>query len=132
MILGGINDLAAGTDAKTIATIESNMAAMIDQAKKKRIRVVVASVLPVGYVPEGMQVFVANRTVVNNTIRQINARFKRLAASKKVGYLNYYSALSDSSGELLRKYNADNVHITADAYAVMGPLAEKAIAAALR
>jgi acyl-CoA thioesterase I len=132
VILGGINDLASGTDAKTVAAIESNMATMIDQAKKSRIRVVVASILPVGYEPEGMQVFAAKRAIVNQTIRQLNARFKKLAAAKKVGYLNYYSALTTPSGELVRKYNADNVHITADAYAVMGPLADQAIAATLR
>jgi acyl-CoA thioesterase I len=132
VILGGINDLASGTDAKTVAAIESNINMMIDQAKRSRIRVVVASILPVGYEPEGMQVFAAKRAIVNQTIRQINARFKKLAAAKKVGYLNYYSALTTPAGELLRKYNADNVHITADAYAVMGPLADQAIAATLR
>jgi lysophospholipase L1-like esterase len=132
VILGGINDLASGTDAKTVSTIESNMSAMIDMAKKKRVRVVLASILPVGYVPEGMQVFAAKRAVVNQTIRQLNTRFKKLAATKMVGYVNYYSALTSPAGELLRPYNADNVHITADAYAVMGPLADKAIAAALR
>ena len=132
VILGGINDLASGTDAKTIAAIESNMSTMIDQAKKRRIRVVLASILPVGFEPEGMQVFTAKRAVVNQTIRQLNARFKKLAGAKKVGYLNYYSALTTPAGELLRKYNADNVHITADAYAVMGPLADQAITAALR
>jgi lysophospholipase L1-like esterase len=131
VILGGINDLASGTDAKTVAAIESNMSAMIDQARKSRIRVVLASILPVGYEPSGMQVFTAKRAIVNQTIRQINARFKKLAAAKKVGYLNYYSALTTPAGELLRKYNADNVHITADAYAVMGPLADQAITAAL-
>jgi lysophospholipase L1-like esterase len=132
VILGGINDLASGTDAKTVASIEANMASMIDQAKKKNIRVIVASILPVGYEPEGMQVFVAKRSIVNSTIRQINARFKKLAVSRKVVYLNYYRALTNESGELLRKYNADNVHITADAYAVMGPLVEQAIATASR
>jgi lysophospholipase L1-like esterase len=131
VILGGINDLASGTDAKTVAALESNISTMIDQAKRSRIRVVVASILPVGYEPEGMQVFAAKRAIVNQTIRQINARFKKLAAAKKVGYLNYYSALTTPAGELLRKYNADNVHITADAYAVMGPLADQAIAATL-
>jgi acyl-CoA thioesterase I len=132
VILGGINDLATGTDAKTVAAIESNMGAMIDQAKKNRIRVVVASILPVGYEPEGMQVFVAKRATVNQTIQRINARFKKLATAKKVGYLDYYSALTTPTGELVRKYNADNVHITVDAYAVMGPLADRAIATALR
>jgi acyl-CoA thioesterase I len=132
VILGGINDLATGTDIKALAAIESNMGAMIDLAKKNRIRVVVASILPVGYEPEGMQVFAAKRAVVNQTIRQLNARLKKLAAAKKVGYVNYYAALTNPAGELIRKYNADNVHISADAYAVMGPLADQAIAAALR
>jgi lysophospholipase L1-like esterase len=92
------------------------MGAMIDLAKKNRIDVVVASILPVGYEPEGMQVFTAKRAVVNQTIRQLNARFKKLAAAKKVGYANYSPALTNPAGELLRQYNADNVHISAEAY----------------
>jgi acyl-CoA thioesterase I len=132
VILGGINDLATGTDTKVVASIEANMGAMIDLAKKNRIRVVIASILPVGYEPEGMQVFAAKRAGVNQTIRQLNARFKKLAAAKKVGYVNYYAALASPAGELLRRYNADNVHISADAYAVMGPLADQAIATAFR
>jgi lysophospholipase L1-like esterase len=47
-------------------------------------------------------------------------------------YLDYYSAMADPRGALRSELNADGLHPNAAGYAVMAPLAEQAIASALR
>ena len=47
-------------------------------------------------------------------------------------YLDYYSAMIDSTGMLKSEFSEDDLHPNAAGYKVMAPLAEAAIAQALR
>ena len=47
-------------------------------------------------------------------------------------YLDYFSALADANGLLKPALNDDGLHPNAAGYAVMAPLAEKAIAEAIK
>jgi acyl-CoA thioesterase-1 len=47
-------------------------------------------------------------------------------------YLDYASAVADAAGAFKADLNGDGLHPNAAGYAVMAPLAEKAIAEALR
>jgi len=54
------------------------------------------------------------------------------AAANGHVYLDYFSATADGAGLLRTELNDDGLHPNARGYAVMAPLAEKAIADALR
>ena len=64
-------------------------------------------------------------------IRALNAWLKVFCAREGCVYLDYYSAMVDEKGAMLPGYSSDGVHPLAKGYAVMAPLAEKAIAEAL-
>ncbi len=57
---------------------------------------------------------------------------KSYAAANKHVYLDYYSAMIDSTGMLKSEFSEDDLHPNAAGYKVMAPLAEAAIAQALR
>lgn len=65
-------------------------------------------------------------------IRSLNQWMRTLCATGACTYLDYYDAMSDAKGAMLPGYARDGVHPTAKGYAVMAPLAEGAIAAALK
>jgi acyl-CoA thioesterase-1 len=47
-------------------------------------------------------------------------------------YLDYFSSMTDESGLLRAELSDDDLHPNAKGYAIMGPLAEAAIARALK
>ena len=53
-------------------------------------------------------------------------------AENKLTYLDYYSAMIDEKGFLKNELSEDGLHPNARGYAVMSPLAEQAIARALK
>ena len=132
VILAGTNDIAGNTGPMTDEEIEANLASMAELAKANGIRVVLASILPVS----------AYHTVANGipqtTLRPmarilaLNEWIKQYAASERHVYLDYFSAMVDSTGLLREELSADDLHPNAKGYAVMGPLAEAAIKQALR
>ena len=61
----------------------------------------------------------------------INAQLRLLAKERKLMFVDYYSILNDGQGGLREALSNDGVHPNCDGYALMRPVAEKAIAAAL-
>ena len=47
-------------------------------------------------------------------------------------YLDYFSAMIDPTGMLQKELSADDLHPNVNGYAIMGPLAERAIQEAVR
>ena len=133
VILAGTNDIAGNTGPMTNEEIQDNIASMSEMATANAIRVVLSSILPVS------AYHVANATVVPQTtrrpdarIRAINAWMKSYAAANKHLYLDYYSSMIDGKGMLKAELSDDDLHPNAAGYAAMKPLAEAAIAQALR
>ena len=133
VILAGTNDIAGNTGPLTNEEIQDNLASMSELAKANGIRVVLSSVLPVS------AYHVANPSVVPQTTRRPVARVKALndwmksyAAANKHVYLDYYSAMIDNTGMLKAEFSEDDLHPNAAGYKVMAPLAEAAIAQALK
>ena len=125
VILAGTNDLAGLTGPATEGMIAENFMSMTELAQSHGIRVVLASVLPVcdcfrsqtGLRPQGK-------------IIGLNGWIRNYAARSGSTYLDYYSALAE--GRNFRKELTRDGLVPNDAgYAVMAPLAEKAIARAL-
>ncbi len=126
VILAGTNDIAENTGPITIEGIEDNFVSMIELAQKNGIHVVLASVLPVARYPWRPDIAPVEK------IRALNGWLKEYAAKSGAEYLDYYSALADQNSGMKAGLADDGVHPTQAGYAVMTPLAEKAIAAALR
>ncbi len=133
VILGGTNDIAGNTGPMTDEQIEGNIESMSELAAAGHIKVVLASVLPTG------QYHVANPNATPQTtlrpmdrIRAINAWMRKYASAHGHVYLDYFSSMIDSDGLFKAELSLDDLHPNAAGYAVMAPLAQAAIDAALR
>jgi lysophospholipase L1-like esterase len=126
VILAGTNDIAGNTGPSTLEMIENNLASMVDLASANGIRVVLSSVLPVYDYPCRPGLEPAPK------IAALNAWMKSYAATHGAVYLDYHTAMADERGGLRRELGDDGVHPNEAGYRVMAPLAERAIAEALR
>jgi len=127
VILAGTNDLAGNTGPTTLEAIEDNLVSMTELAGGRGIRVVLASVLPVC---DSIRPQTARRSP--EKIVALNTWMKDYAARNGLVYLDYYSAMLDDEKMLKQELTTDCLHPNDAGYAVMAPLAEKAIAAALK
>jgi lysophospholipase L1-like esterase len=125
VILAGTNDLAGATGPATEGTMADNFMSMVELAKANGIAVVLASVTPV------CDSF-KNQTALRpqGKIIGLNGWIKDYAARSGSVYLDYYSALAEGRN-FKKELTSDGLLPNAAGYAVMGPLAEKAIADAL-
>jgi len=126
VILAGTNDIAGNTGPSTIEMIEDNLRSMAEIATANGIRVVLSSVLPVYDYPWRPGLEPAPK------IMALNAWMKDYAAKTGATYLDYHSAMQDARHGMRAGLASDEVHPTEAGYRVMAPLAEKAIAEALR
>jgi lysophospholipase L1-like esterase len=129
VILAGTNDIAGNTGPMTLEETEANLASMVELARAHGVRVILSSVLPVhNYTPMSQLAFPLRPP---EKIAALNAWLKAYAAQSGCVYLDYASAMSDERGFLQRELAADGLHPNRAGYAIMAPLAEAAIAAAL-
>lgn len=131
VILAGVNDIAGNTGPMTNEDIQGYIASMAELATAHRIKVVLASILPVSESHVGPNGIPQTTTRPMTRITAINAWIKKYAAAEGHTYLDYFSALLDEKGLLRADLSEDDLHPNAKGYAIMGPLAEAAIARAL-
>jgi lysophospholipase L1-like esterase len=126
-ILAGTNDIAGNTGPSTLAMIEDNLMAMSDLAKANGIKVVLSSVMPVCdyHRPQ-------TEKRPPEKIIELNSWIKSYAAKNGYIYLDYFTPMLDDKGMLKAEITADGLHPNDAGYAIMAPLAEKAIAQALK
>jgi len=126
VILAGTNDIAGNTGPSTLEMIEDNLMSMTELAKANGIGVVLSSVLPAFDYPwrPGLE---PGRQIV-----ALNAWMRDYASKAGAVYLDYHSAMADARQGLRQDLTSDGVHPNEAGYRVMAPLAEQAIAAALR
>ncbi|HYX29729.1 MAG TPA: SGNH/GDSL hydrolase family protein [Pyrinomonadaceae bacterium] len=133
VILAGTNDLAGNTGPTTMEAIEDNFVAMAELARANSIRVVFASILPISdYNQRDGKPIVRSAQRPPEKIKALNEWMKAYAANNKLTYLDYYSALVDQNGFLRAELSEDGLHPNAKGYAIMAPLADAAIARALK
>ena len=133
VILAGTNDIAGNTGPMTLETIEDNLISMAELAKANSIKVVFASLLPISdYNQRDGKPIVRSTQRPPEKIKALNDWMKSYASNNKFAYLDYYSALVDDKGFLREELSADGLHPNAKGYAIMAPLAEAAIARALK
>jgi len=133
VILAGTNDIAGNTGPITLEETEGNLASMAELARANGIRVVLSSVLPVsnyGRDRDGNPLDMRIKRPPEK-ILELNAWIKKYAAEKGHVYLDYFPATADDQGLLKKELSEDGLHPNAAGYAVMAPMAEKMIQAAL-
>jgi lysophospholipase L1-like esterase len=133
VILAGTNDVAGNAGRTTPEAIQANLADMAELARLHGIRVVLASLLPISDDITDAKGAPLNRSTDRPpaALRALNDWL--LAYARKNGhvYLDYASAVADARGYLRSELTGDGLHPNAAGYAVMAPLAEKAIDRAL-
>lgn len=134
VILAGTNDIAGNTGPMTLEQIEDNLTSMAELARVHRIRVVLASVMPVSDYEKTADGQPRNQTTRRppEKIKALNEWIKNYAAANKHTYLDYYSATVDDKGFFKDELNNDGLHPNDKGYQVMAPLAEQAIERALK
>jgi lysophospholipase L1-like esterase/acetyl esterase/lipase len=123
----GTNDIAENNGPYDPAVTLGNIVSLVELARANGVRVVLSSVLPAAEFPWRKSI-----TEVPQKIARLNAQLKAYAQSNKLVYLDYHSAMTDAQGGAKAGYTSDGVHPVAAGYAVMEPLAEQAIGAAMR
>ena len=130
VILAGTNDIAGNTGPMTNEEIQGNLASMSELAHAHNIKVVFSSITPISeYHVRGTP---QTTTRPMDRIKAMNDWMKSYAASHGDVYLDYFSAMTDDKGLMRAELTEDDLHPNAKGYAIMGPLAEAAIARALK
>ena len=130
LVLAGTNDIAGNTGPMVNEDIEANLASMAELAKAHDINVVFSSILPVhDYTPRGQE-FASQRPA--DRILALNKWLKDYCDKNKIVYLDYFSAMVDQTGKLKKDLADDGLHPNDAGYKIMGPLAEAAIAKAMK
>jgi lysophospholipase L1-like esterase len=125
VILAGTNDIAGNTGPTSLLEIANNLQSMAEIASSNGIHVILASVLPVADYPWHKGQNPAPK------IKILNDWQRELCGKLKLTYLDYYSAMSTAEGGMKPELSKDGVHPNPAGYAIMTPLAEKAISLAL-
>jgi len=125
VILAGTNDIAGNTGPISNEGIEANFQSMAELARAHDVHVIYASILPVhNYTPQS-QDFFAQRPM--ERILALNKWLKDYCAANELIYLNYFPAMLDDQGLLRRDLADDGLHPNKAGFAILAPLAEKAI-----
>jgi lysophospholipase L1-like esterase len=135
VILAGTNDIGGNIGPMPLEATENYLMSMADMARANNIKVVLASLTPVCdyHVGEGRNSRVpqtASRPP--EKILALNRWIKEYTAKNHFVFLDYYSGTVDDKGFFKAEITPDGLHPNAAGYEIMAPLAEKAIAEALR
>jgi lysophospholipase L1-like esterase len=127
VILAGTNDIAGNTGPMTLEQIEGNLQSMAELAKANGIKVVMSSVMPVCdyHRPQTERRPPAKIIALNEWIEAYCKKNKHV-------YLDYYSVMLDEAKLMKKEITNDGLHPNEAGYALMEPLAEKAIQAAFK
>jgi lysophospholipase L1-like esterase len=129
LILAGTNDIAGNTGPMRLEDIEANLASMSELAHLHGIRVILSSVTPIhDYTPRAQNFFLQRSP---EKILELDRWIKNYCAKNHYLYLDYFSAMVDPKGMLKQDLSDDGLHPNKKGFAVMAPLAEKAIEKAL-
>ncbi|HXA50701.1 MAG TPA: GDSL-type esterase/lipase family protein [Candidatus Acidoferrum sp.] len=127
VILGGTNDIGGSLGPIDPEATHANIMSMVDLSRAHNIRVVLSSLTPVcDYIsPQTEKRPIEKLKAMNNWLKDYSAK-------NGIVYLDYWPAMLDEAGVLRKELTWDGLHPNDAGYDVMGPLAAKAIAEALR
>tara|TARA_R110001592_G_C13180033_1_gene750774 strand:+ start:3200 stop:4147 length:948 start_codon:yes stop_codon:yes gene_type:complete len=125
IISAGTNDIAENRGPISIKRIAGNIFSMAELAKKHKIKVVLASVLPATSYSWSPSIEPADKII------ELNKLLEKYAKDNKVIYLDYYTPMVNENKGLIEKIGRDTVHPNVAGYDIMEPLVQKAIKKAL-
>jgi lysophospholipase L1-like esterase len=120
-ILCGTNDIIH--QAADAATTESNISAMVAQAKAANIQVILGTVTPVR---PGLGMNFP--TGSNDAITALNVWIRSYATQQQIPIADYNAALSASDGMIVPADTTDGVHPNAAGYAIMTNMVQQLFA----
>lgn len=120
-IMAGTNDIAGNTGLTNEADYKNNIAAMAELAKVGKVKVALASILPMAVLSWVPQYQPAAE------VRRLNSWLREYAAANRLQYIDYYTALSTPDGAFKPELSNDGVHPNKAGYAVMREIAVKAM-----
>lgn len=126
VILAGINDIAENNGPSKLEDVFGNIASMAELAKANQIKVVLSSVTPTFAFPWRRSIDPVPK------VAALNEMIKNYADKNSIVYLDYFTAMADDRKGLPANLSKDGVHPNLQGYKMMEPLAEKAIAAAMK
>ena len=113
ILLAGINDIAENSGPISLEDVFQNIVTMTERALTNKIKVILCSVLPATH-------FLWRPDIeIGNKITQLNLLIKTFADANNIIYVDYYTAMVDSTNGLDIKYGEDGVHPNSDGYLVM-------------
>lgn len=125
VIQGGLADIAGFTGPSSLAEIENNLRSMAELASFHHIQPILVGAPPAADYPGRTGPEPAKRIV------ELNRWVASYCAASRFTFLDYHSALVGSDGQMKEGVSDDGVHPNEKGYALLKPLAEKAIAEAL-
>lgn len=129
LVLAGTNDIARGV---ALSTIQSNLTSMADLADLHKIKLILATVLPVSDYHKGVNPrFEMTRTRPPAVINELNAWIRAFCEKRGYVLVNYHDAMKNHEGQLQADLADDGLHPNAKGYRVMAPLALEGIEKAL-
>ncbi|GAB3931747.1 SGNH/GDSL hydrolase family protein [Mucilaginibacter myungsuensis] len=126
VILAGINDIAENNGPSKLEDVMGNLASMAELARANKIKVVMASVLPAAAFPWKQSIDPKPK------VKALNDMIKAYAEKNKFIYLDYFTTMVDENQGLPKAIADDGVHPNLAGYKIMEPLAQAAIAKALK
>lgn len=124
-LMTGTNDIGGATGPVTEDESMYNVQAMIDLAQANGIRVVLAGIPPMS------RLLPRPDFNLRPAVISLNRRLKAVAAERGLTFVDYYTPLATADGAFDPRYANDGVHPTRVGYAIMEPLAERAVQAEL-
>ncbi|HEX5041874.1 MAG TPA: GDSL-type esterase/lipase family protein [Candidatus Polarisedimenticolaceae bacterium] len=126
VIQGGLADIAGFTGPSSLVEIENNLRSMAELASFNHISPILVGLPPAADYP--------GRTGPEpvTQIVALNKWIARYCASSHFPFLDYYSALVGGNGQMKEGVSDDGVHPNEKGYALLRPLAERAVADVLK
>jgi lysophospholipase L1-like esterase len=120
-IMAGTNDIAFNTGPMSVDDTKRNIMAMCDIARANKIRVVLGSIPPAAFFPwrPGLE--------TAGTIVALNGWIRGYAKGTGATYADYHGAMANERHGMKAGLATDEVHPSAEGYAVMRSIAEAAI-----
>jgi len=128
IILAGTNDIARNTGPETLEMVQDNFRALCELAESHHIKIILSLLTPVSdYTKSSQTEHRPPADIVN-----LNHWLQSYAPDVHAQVADYYTALVDDKGLLREGYSEDGLHPNARGYELMAPIAQAAIASALK
>ncbi|MGE5648042.1 MAG: GDSL-type esterase/lipase family protein [Acidobacteriota bacterium] len=125
LILAGTNDIARNVPLKII---EDNLSMIADIADHHKVKLLVASVLPISdYHKDKNPAYEMSRVRPPASIRALNDWIQDFCRRRNYVYVDYFTPLADARGFLKAELADDGLHPNAAGYRIMAPVALAAI-----